>query len=146
MGEQFLEAIAKAEYEQSEREKVQDTYRSHRKHLDKYAGLHQHDTNIDMEQDTVKELNQLLRAACCTNLINIDFIPTYSEACQWKKLLSLHAEYIGAGSPWQDMILDYRFHVAVDDTFVSLEAIGRSPSASTCCTYTIHQCPTGNKY
>ena len=75
------------------------------------TGVHQHDTSINMEQDAVKELNQLLRAAGCTNLININFIPTCkivsdSEVCQWNKLLPLHAEYIEAGLPWQDMILD----------------------------------------
>ena len=131
LGERILEAIAKAEYEQSEREKIQDTYKSHRKHLDKYARAHQYDTNIDMEQNAIQELNQLLRAAGCTDFLNTNFTPTCkigsdSEVCQWNKLLPLHAEYIEAGSPWQDIIMDDRFHGAIVDTVKSLEAIGRS--------------------
>ena len=84
-----------------------------------------------MEQDAIKELNHLFRAAGCTHLINIDFTHTCklvsdNESCQWNKLLPLHGEYIEAGSPWQDMILDYRFDGSFVETVGSLEEIDRS--------------------
>jgi hypothetical protein len=91
LGERLVDAIEAAEYQQSEREKIQNVYENHRKKLDKVQGECRENSKIVIHKDDITELNGLLKEAGCNHLLNSETIKDCQiradeETRQWNKV------------------------------------------------------------
>ena len=130
LGERLVDAIELAEYQQEEREKIQNVYETHKKSLDKYQGEFRGRSKLDINEKDVKEINQLLKKAGCTHLLNSETIKDCQiredeETRDWNKVRIIYEGY-EKGKRWLDMMNDKMFHDAISETVSALEAISRS--------------------
>jgi hypothetical protein len=130
LGERLVDAIEMAEYHQSEREKIQQVYETHRKSLDKFQGQHRGNSKLEIDENEIKELNVMLKEAGCNHLLNSETmkdcqIRTDEATREWNKVQQIYENY-EKSKRWIDMMSDKAFHDAINETVSALEAISRS--------------------
>jgi hypothetical protein len=128
-----VDAIEATQYQQDQREIVQTTYSKHRKSLDKFEGECRKNKKTDLGKDDVNEINELLKEAGCTNLLNYESVQECKvmaddESKMWNKDKLVYQEYDPGESKsrWLDMLSDKKIHTAIDETVNTLEAIIRT--------------------
>jgi hypothetical protein len=130
LGERLIDAIEMAEYQQSEKEKIQKVYETHQRSLDKFQGECREKSKLDIQEEDITELNRLLKEAGCNHLLNSETIKDCQiradeETREWNKVRIIYDGY-EKGKRWIDMLNDKTFHDAIHETVSALEAISRS--------------------
>ena len=131
LGDRLVDAIELAEYQQSEKVKIQDVYQNRRGGtLDKFQGELRGKVKVDLDKSDIDELNVLLTEAECNHLLNSDTVKDCQirddeDSKNWNKVKIIYEEY-DEGKRWIDMMSDKKFHDAIRETVTALEAISRS--------------------
>jgi hypothetical protein len=126
VGERLVEAIASAEKQQEERQIVQDTYESHRRNLDRFAGEGRGENTIHLSVDERLRINKTLNDAGCNHLFDTELdkeceIMKDEEVGQWNKLKDFYENYEKDGARWMEMLVDQNFHSMVEETLKKLK-------------------------
>ena len=131
LGERLVEAIESAEYQQEERQKVQDCYSKRRGKLDKFEGEGRRENSLDLNVEERLKINKLLQAAGCSNLFDttqecLCEVIENEEARNWNKVKTMYDDHDKGNKRWCELLVNNEFHQAIQDSVETLTSISKT--------------------